>query len=37
MATIATFKTTDTEYTGEIFILSLQAKGVRLVIDLRGS
>ena len=31
MATIGTFKKTGTEYTGEIFTLSLQAKGVRLV------
>jgi hypothetical protein len=37
MATIGTFKKTGTEYTGEIFTLSLQAKGVRLVPDLRAS
>lgn len=38
MATIGTFKKTGTEYTGEIFTLtlSLQAKGVRLVPDLRA-
>ena len=35
--TIGTFKRTGTEYTGEIFTLSLQAKGVRLVPDLRAS
>lgn len=29
MATIGTFKKTGTDYTGEIFTLSLQAKGVR--------
>ena len=37
IATIGTFKKTGTEYTGEIFTLSLQAKGVRLVPDLRAS
>ncbi len=37
MATIGTFKKTGSEYTGEIFTLSLQAKGVRLVSDLRAS
>jgi uncharacterized protein (DUF736 family) len=37
MATIGTFKKTGTEYTGEIFTLSLQAKGVRLVPDMRAS
>ena len=37
MATIGTFKKTGTEYAGEIFTLSLQAKGVRLVPDLRAS
>ena len=31
MATIGTFKKTGNDYTGEIFTLSLQAKGVRLV------
>ena len=31
MATIGTFKKTGTDYTGEIFTLSLQAKGVRIV------
>ena len=30
MATIGTFKKTGTEYTGEIFTLSLQAKGCLL-------
>ena len=37
MATIGTFKKTGNNYTGEIFTLSLQAKGVRLVRDLRAS
>ena len=37
MATIGTFKKTGTEYTGEIFTLSMQAKAVRLVTDLRAS
>ena len=37
MATIGTFKKTGNDYTGEIFTLSLQAKGVRLVPDLRAS
>lgn len=37
MATIGTFKKSGTEYTGEIFTLSLQAKGARLVPDLRAS
>jgi uncharacterized protein (DUF736 family) len=36
MATIGTFKKTGNDYTGEIFTLSLQAKGVRLVPDLVG-
>ena len=30
MATIGTFKKTGNDYTGEIFTLSLQAKGVRM-------
>ena len=32
MATIGTFKKTGTEYTGEIFTLSLQAKGGRALV-----
>ena len=37
MATIGTFKKTGTEYTGEIVTLSVQAKGVRIVPDLRAT
>ena len=37
MATIGTFKKTGNEYTGEIVTLSVQAKGVRIVPDLRAS
>jgi uncharacterized protein (DUF736 family) len=33
MATIGTFKKTGNEFTGEIFTLSVQAKGVRIVPD----
>ena len=35
MATIGTFKKTGNEFTGEIVTLSVQAKGVRIVPDLR--
>ena len=37
MATIGTFKKTGNEYTGEIVTLSVQAKGVRIVPDLRAN
>ena len=37
MATIGTFKKTGNEYTGEIVTLSVQAKGVRIVPDLRAT
>ena len=37
MATIGTFKKTGNEFTGEIVTLSVQAKGVRIVPDLRAS
>ncbi|OWJ73253.1 DUF736 domain-containing protein [Haematobacter missouriensis] len=37
MATIGTFKKTGNDYTGEIVTLSVQAKGVRIVPDLRAS
>ena len=38
MATIGTFKkTVSNEFTGEIVTLSVQAKGVRIVPDLRAS
>lgn len=38
MATIGTFKKTgDNELTGEIFTLSLQVKGVRIVPDQRAT
>nr|WP_319515236.1 DUF736 domain-containing protein [uncultured Cohaesibacter sp.] len=38
MATIGTFKKNGTnEYTGEIVTLSVQAKGVRIVPDIRAS
>jgi uncharacterized protein (DUF736 family) len=37
MATIGTFKKTGTDYTGEIFTFSVQAKGVRIVPDQRAS
>ena len=37
MAIIGTFKKTGNEYTGEIFTLSVQAKGVRIIPDLRAS
>ncbi|OWJ82357.1 hypothetical protein CDV52_14720 [Haematobacter missouriensis] len=37
MATIGTFKKTGNEYTGEIVALSVQAKGVRIVPDLRAT
>ena len=37
MATLATFKKTANEYTGEIVTLSVQAKGVRIVPDLRAT
>ncbi|MDQ2067203.1 DUF736 domain-containing protein [Xinfangfangia sp. CPCC 101601] len=37
MATIGTFKKIGNEYTGEIVTLSVQAKGVRIVPDLRAT
>ena len=37
MATIGTFKKTGNEYTGEIVTRSVQAKGVRIVPDLRAT
>ncbi|MBP9950302.1 MAG: DUF736 domain-containing protein [Cypionkella sp.] len=37
MATIGTFKKTGNDYTGEVFTFSVQAKGVRIVPDLRAS
>ena len=37
MATIGTFNKTGNEYTGEIVTLSVQAKGVRIVPDLRAA
>ena len=38
MATIGTFKkTASNEFTGEIVTLSVQAKGVRIVPDLRAT
>ena len=37
MATIGTFKKTGNEFTGEIVTLSVQAKGVRIVPDLRAT
>ena len=37
MATIGTFKKTGNEFTGEIVTLSVQAKGVRIVPDLRST
>ena len=37
MATIGTFKKTGNEFTGEIVTLSVQAKGVRIVPDLKSS
>ena len=37
MATIGTFKKTGNEYTGEIVTLSVQAKGGRIVPDLRAT
>ena len=37
MATNGTFKKTGNEYTGEIVALSVQAKGVRIVPDLRAT
>ena len=37
MATIGTFRKSGTEFTGEIVTLSLQAKNVRIVPDLRQS
>lgn len=37
MATIGTFKKTGNEFTGEIVTLSVQAKGVRIVPELRAT
>ena len=37
MATIGTFKKTGNDYTGDIVTLSVQAKGVRIVPDLRAN
>ncbi|MVA64239.1 DUF736 family protein [Agrobacterium vitis] len=37
MATIGTFKKTGNEFTGEIVTLSVQAKNVRIIPDLRST